>query len=238
MKKLNKNSNGFTVIEVLLVIVTLAIIGVAGYFVAKHIERQQTPVATTATATKTTTSTPATTNPYIGWKTDTLKYEGITFQYPSSWTLQDNSRTMAEANSELAPVNCTLDSGSDNVLLTASNGAYVGLETGVECASGKDEGTYVGFTPISVLGNNNYVAFENSPTNSSLEIGAAITTSSTVGYDYPASKNITGSSSPYNQFVFYPVATVTSSSGESLSAFESDPNYLTAKLIFESLKYN
>lgn len=46
MKKLYSNVDGFSVVELLLVIVTLAIIGVAGYFVAKHIDKNKVPVAT------------------------------------------------------------------------------------------------------------------------------------------------------------------------------------------------
>ena len=46
MKKLNKSSDGFTFVEVLLVLATLAVIGVAGYFVAKHVDTKKASTTT------------------------------------------------------------------------------------------------------------------------------------------------------------------------------------------------
>src|ERR1035438_2812287 len=43
MIKTNKNNNGFTVVEVLLVLIALALIGLAGYFVAKHVNNNKSP---------------------------------------------------------------------------------------------------------------------------------------------------------------------------------------------------
>jgi hypothetical protein len=47
--KANKNSSGFTTVEVLLALLTLAVVGTAGYFVARHVDNKpqktSTPVA-------------------------------------------------------------------------------------------------------------------------------------------------------------------------------------------------
>jgi Tfp pilus assembly protein PilV len=243
MNKINNNQKGFTIVEALLIILILAVIGFGGYYVyhtnnkTKSASASTTAAKTsTANSTKSTVATAA--NPYSGWKTYTTKYEKITFQYPSNWTLKDNSLTMAEVNDDMAPVNCTLNSGTDVVLLTSPSGSTLGMATGQECHSGAQEGTYVGFTPISVLGGSDYIAYETSPTDSSSVIAATISTSSTVGYDYPASKNITGSSNPWNQFTYTPTGTINPNQGEPLSTFESNPNLATSKLILESFKYN
>lgn len=240
MKRLSLKSDGFTVVEFALVIVTLAIIGVAGYFVAKHVDKNK-PIAATTTASttkaKSTTATTKTANPYAGWKSYTTAYEKISFNYPSNWTLKDTSLSESQINSDLAPINCTLDSGTDVVLLTSPNGGTLGIATGQECHSGAQEGNYVGYTPITVLGGKDYIAYETSPTDNSSIISATVSTSSTVGYDYPLSKNITGSSQPWDQFTYTFNGTINPNVGEPLATFESDPDLTTAKLILESMKF-
>jgi Flp pilus assembly pilin Flp len=81
MNKLNKNEHGFTAIEILLVVVTLAIIGTAGYFVAKHIDKKNTPTTAVATVSKTTTKTP------IKTLTDPAKETTTTPAYTNATTI-------------------------------------------------------------------------------------------------------------------------------------------------------
>jgi hypothetical protein len=120
MKKQHLNSNGFSTVELLLVIVTLAIIGVAGYFVAKHVDKKTpAPVAATTaststkpvTTTKTTASTSAASttsdtttsgcrSDYItvsGQKSLIIQQWGI--QIPLSSTISDLCYVWTPANS-------------------------------------------------------------------------------------------------------------------------------------------
>ena len=77
MRKLQKNENGFSAVEIVLVLVIIVLIGAVGWLVYKDNHKNTTTSAkstsastksSTSTSTKTTT-TPAATNPYAGWKT-------------------------------------------------------------------------------------------------------------------------------------------------------------------------
>jgi len=50
------NQTGFTIPEILLVVLTLVIIAVAGYFVAKHINKSNSPSSTTSSSIKSNTA--------------------------------------------------------------------------------------------------------------------------------------------------------------------------------------
>lgn len=77
MKSFNKNDLGFTVVEILLAILILAIIGVAGYIVAKHINNK-----TSSPATISSKNTDKTSN--LG----TYLFEGLPYPVmPASYSL-------------------------------------------------------------------------------------------------------------------------------------------------------
>jgi hypothetical protein len=84
--KIKTNQNGFSAIDIILVIVALGTIGAAVYFAVYH----KAPVANTANNTTTkkaaTASPTSTINQYAGWKT----YCGTTshgcFKYPAGWS--------------------------------------------------------------------------------------------------------------------------------------------------------
>jgi len=95
MAKLSKDNNGFSAVEVLLVLVTLAIIGVAGYAVARHVNNKNSvaPTVTTSTSptsaktlTKTTATQPAVTSTN---KTYTDAAKAYTVSYPQDWTIKE-----------------------------------------------------------------------------------------------------------------------------------------------------
>ena len=83
MGKLQKNKDGFTVVEVLLVLILVVLIGFAGWYV------YHTDHKTTAN-TNTTSNTSTSSNVYAGWKTDTTSISGLSFKYPSTWTVNPN----------------------------------------------------------------------------------------------------------------------------------------------------
>lgn len=83
MIRQKQNQRGFTAVEALIIIVVLAAIGVAGYFVAKHADTKNTPTAITqSTQTASTTA-----NPYAGWKSYCSSVEGVCLKFPTNWTL-------------------------------------------------------------------------------------------------------------------------------------------------------
>ena len=109
MKKLKDNQRGFSAVEVVLVFVIVALIGVAGWLVYKNHHKitttastttSTTKPATTSTTTNNTTSTQAS-NPYSGWQTYTNSQ--VSFKYPSDWKASngpgDSQSTVADATS-------------------------------------------------------------------------------------------------------------------------------------------
>jgi len=234
MKKLNTDNNGFSAFEFLLVIVTLAIIGIAGYFVAKHIDKKTlNPVSTTVSSTS---------DPYSGWKTATLLYEKIKYQYPSNWTVTNESSAGGCA-----------EPGSDDIYLTSPNNEQIQLRTGVSCigdAGAVDFGTSI---PITALGQNLYLAFENwagegppGPPNYPEFACLGITSTPNTPLDF-VSKNIilpdstTIDNFTNSSFCYYPYNELNDkdspTSTESVSTIENSPDFATAKLVFESMHY-
>lgn len=104
MNKIKKNESGFSVTEVILVVVIVALIGVVGWLVYKDHHKTTTVNITNTPATKPSTSISsktATTNPYAGWKS--YSNSQLSFQYPSNWTAGngpgDSQSTVADATS-------------------------------------------------------------------------------------------------------------------------------------------
>jgi hypothetical protein len=94
MTKPQLNNKGFGLIGVLVIIVVLCAVGGAGVYVY-HKNHKAKVVGSTSTAGKTSTSTKTSTppapNPYAGWKTCDDTADGVSFKYPSSWTVQSTS---------------------------------------------------------------------------------------------------------------------------------------------------
>ncbi|HVC36235.1 MAG TPA: hypothetical protein VNE40_02210 [Candidatus Dormibacteraeota bacterium] len=94
MGKLKNNQSGFSAVEIVLVLAVVVLIGVVGWLVYRNHHKINTTAITTTTSAEptTTTKSPTTTpvqpaNPYAGWKTFSLSSLGLSFQYPSSWTV-------------------------------------------------------------------------------------------------------------------------------------------------------
>lgn len=94
MNKIVKNEKGFSAVEIVLVVVIVALIGVVGWLVYKNHHKTSTlnpsttsSKAATKSTISSTSSTKTTINPYAGWKTFSLSSLGLSFQYPSTWTV-------------------------------------------------------------------------------------------------------------------------------------------------------
>jgi hypothetical protein len=121
--KLQKNESGFSVVEVVLVVVILALIGTVGWLVYKNHHKTTTAAITTTsttkpvTSTKTTTATPvqpASTLPTGAISTTDItgsySYPGsiFTVSYPSSWTASGVSVPTAAAQPGILPTVVTI----------------------------------------------------------------------------------------------------------------------------------
>ena len=104
MNKLKQNESGFSVVEVVLVLVIVVLLGVVGWFVYKN-QKKTTP--STTTTVNTTASTPAKTtttpvvDPYAGWKS--YSRYGVTFKYPSDWGFKANDTSQSSSTALTSP---------------------------------------------------------------------------------------------------------------------------------------
>jgi Tfp pilus assembly protein FimT len=142
MNTVHKDTNGFSLVELLLVLVTLAVIGVAGYFVAKHVDKKTAQPAVAAAVTTTpTTSTPAKTTPTTtantsqitsgpGTTLDTYTNNslGFSFTFPVS-SINDNGCTQTDSymsDSVTGPSTYRTTSGlASNTVLASGDDFYI-----------------------------------------------------------------------------------------------------------------
>lgn len=88
LKKSSSRSNGFSTVEAILLLVIVGALAGAVYLF--HV-RQPDAKKSDVTQAASQQSYQATVDKYAGWKTYTLTHEKITFRYPSTWQLQDES---------------------------------------------------------------------------------------------------------------------------------------------------
>lgn len=245
MNDLNKNSNGFTVVEVLLVIVTLAIIGGAGYFVAKHIDNQAPTAAPTSATTKSattakTTTTPAP-SPYAGWNTYTLAKEKLTFRYPTTWTVENN---LTNSSNDGIQFTSKTDSNFE-ILIGAGQGvAAVGNDDG-NCVQQADPVTFnnqTAYLDLVGFANTNAVPPSCTPASSTIQ-SVVLSKSSTLANvsNFFLTKNIPQPAAPSSSEIVvdidYNAPNGTGTNNKTLSAIESDADYKDAKLVVASMSY-
>ncbi len=115
MGKLRNDEQGFSAVEVILVLVIVALIGVVGFMVYKN---HNTSVVTTTTKPAATTpakTTPAPTDPTAGWKSYTNTDGHFTIKYPSTWVSSvcaDNIFLLGQSSDALRNCNTQADSQS------------------------------------------------------------------------------------------------------------------------------
>lgn len=255
-----KNQSGFGIIETLLILAIISILGFTGlyvYHVKQTSDKDYSAAATTnvptykTKATRTETSTKGaaatTANSYAGWKAATLKYSGISYKYPASWTLNNSSYSTAGSGS----------SGIDKVELTSPSNSQVTLWVGFNEADG---GSLVSFgdTPIRALSQNLYLVLENTvnpysstpnpsePTDACLASVAKPSSSQTALLLRVPSTMDRGSAVSY--LCYYPYTEITQTRGSGTTSTSSPPaetadsiqtsgDFSTARLIFESLTH-
>jgi type II secretory pathway pseudopilin PulG len=233
MKKLN-NQNGFTAVEVVLVVLLVGALGIAGYFAYKN----QHTTATKAVVV-TTKSAPAKTvaSPYAGWKTYSSAYEGASFKYPSSWTLAVSPEPVSNGN---------VDNG--NVLtLKSPSGYVVNFQAPDQSQGGGCSGTNtidqvtkltaqaknpLYLTVVNHSGQKDFAVYDLvPPSQNNYQVDAVVPHVGESLCDYNPSYSSKGQSGAYISFY--------GSSNESLTdaQFLALPDSQTAELIFKSLSY-
>jgi uncharacterized protein YxeA len=113
MGKIRRNEAGFSPVEVVLVLVIVALIGVAGWFVYNHNKKPATnSVATTTTSKPATTETNRTTqapDPTANWAAySDNSGSGLSVKYPTDWQVQTESKVWAWYFQKKADANTTI----------------------------------------------------------------------------------------------------------------------------------
>jgi len=241
MKQINQK--GFTMVEGLIVVLVLLLLGGGGWYVYR--QNHKSSSGTTATnASKTTaatnkgSATPAPASPYSGWKTGTLQYEQVSYQYPADWTVTDLSKASNTGSGCVTP-------GFDDVTLTSPSDHQVMLHTGLDCI-GDGGAKAFDAQPIKALGQDLYLVVENNsglgpePTAPAFAC-VAQTASADKGIFAGESKHITSDSgsAPVNRFCYLPYIEnkVSTTPTTTTAALEGSADFQTAKLIFESMQY-
>ena len=240
----NKTNNNkvFTLVEVLLLIVVLILVGGLGYLGYKQVNKKSsTSTSSTATTTKTTAV-----DPYAGWKTGTLKYEKLSYKYPSNWTLTDDSKPYSSSPDN--PYSC-LKPGWDLITLTSPYGSTVTMGgPKLSCGGGgvvSGQLSLAGHESIKFAGSDIFIVYpyDNDITgNTTTSVTTAILsdtatpTSSDLFYTGGVTtKNITSAFEPsvpvYYNYAYY------NANDNSYAAMQADPDLALAKKIFESTSY-
>ena len=111
MKKLHKDSSGFSVIEILIVLVVVAAIGLGGYFVAKHYNKKNTPTTSSSTLAKSSNV----------WKNYCDSVAKLCLKYPSNWSITDQSLTTVGTIQIIENPTATANATYANLLATSGN---------------------------------------------------------------------------------------------------------------------
>jgi hypothetical protein len=224
VKKQHVNSDGFGIIDLLLILVTLAIIGVAGYFVANNIDKKS-EIIITPIGQSSQPATTSTTNPYQGWQTYTLAKEKLTFKYPSNWSLKD----MSDSGNDYEALTSSIEStfhmtiGAGNAVSTAN------LPSGGYKVASADAVTFAGQKGYMDVD----LGTDNNPNNYIYD--SRLSSSQTSPTALFAARNIP-STTIFVQ-VYYEQPGNTSFANTTLSQVESDTNYQDALLVVNSMTY-
>jgi Tfp pilus assembly protein PilE len=243
MNKLKNNHSGFSALEVILVVIIIGLLGTVGWLVYKnHNKKTNAAVVNKNINNKNTFSsnTPSTVNPYAGWKSYTLMNEKITFQYPSDWTLFDNSNSTNASGSQ---------QNTDSVSLNAPGASKVSSTLSIEDGvNGNDVPLsnliYTNPVDVKFADKDNYLVFAGTahPGQDLNGIGCSVlvsslpTTSSSAA-NLPLAKNVLDNNGNNNIYIVAcesPGKTFTKST---IDQAINDPVFNTNKLIIESMHY-
>lgn len=238
MRKASLNTKGFGLVAILLGVVILAVIGGAGAYV--YHKNHKTKTSNTTSSSKGSSGTqnkpPTPVDPYVGWKTATLKYEQATFKYPASWQVSNTSKDEAGTGGTVTP-------GSDEAVLTSPSGLTVHIDTG-EAGFNNATDTILSTDSIATLGGSYHLVFYTHDSSNLTTPQAACVSATTVSgasFGFVPSKNIrmtgTNASAANNSVCLEYDNAQGSRVAKPVSTFKQDASYNDAKLIVESLAY-
>lgn len=230
MKNLKHNQDGFSAVEIILVLIIVTLLGAIGWYVYNQ-SKNKTPdsmsVSTSSAPQKTTE-----TDPYAGWKSYTLVHEKASFKYPSDWTLKDTNTD---------PVMSDMDS----IELKAPSGASLTISAHPAGGYGGDESKIDGSDTLKFTGQSYYLVYTSYPDpndgtkyNTTID-SAYLSTSTAEKYKFPPAKNNITNADSFTQTTEFSVY-FTFPEGKApatITAARADADLKNAKLVLESVTY-
>jgi hypothetical protein len=163
------------------------------------------------------------TSSYIGWTSHTLKYEGLTFQYPKSWTLSDTS-----------------SNGSDTVSITSLNNFVITINTGATLPPATaTTPNIIGFTPINFAGKFGYFDFASTANDGAVEEATLSQSPTNPLKTFPSKAVGEHPGTPGSFSITAGYSSTGSNTGESqtLVNADKDASYQTTELLIDSMTY-
>ncbi len=146
---MKRNQKGFTIIEVSLVLLVLAVAGFGGYYIW-HTQKSN---KTTASSTNASAPTKVSTDPTAGWQT--YNDDFASFKYPSGWTAtrNDNTNLPGTKNIDLVgpsdtAISKSLEGGATSKDGTIDMAIFKAIDPGCSCK-------VYDVLPLSMPGNKN-----------------------------------------------------------------------------------
>ncbi len=163
MNKLSKNENGFGAVELILIIVIVALIGVVGWLVYRDRNKTTNSTLTTSTTSSNNTTTnktsipssTITSGPQSGWSTYTNNTAGFSISYPNIVEGDSGCATPSTVSTGAVPTTL-IDSGS-NYYIAAKNSIRFNLSWGANQTYNTSNCTQVSTDVTSVQAQNSQI---------------------------------------------------------------------------------
>ncbi len=232
-RNIKTNQDGFSGVELVLVVLVVVLIAAAGYLVYRnhHTSNINKIVSVQGNSTKSSSNTISSSSTN-GWKTYELTYEKLKFKYPSTWTVTNLNQGTGQY---------------DNVWFRGPNLSVKILEEGnnICSPSGSSESVFPvldSSTSFTFAGQPEYLSFyHNGITNASNKgeiIIVGVSADQTGYHCVPAKNDIMGSSSDIQAYLqFYSENGIGQTISYPMTALSSNQNYLDFKLLLQSMSY-
>ncbi len=206
MKKIN-NESGFSGLELLLVIFIVVLLGFIGWYIYHNDHKS------TVSILKSTSSSP---NVYSGWKSFTTSYQKLSFKYPNSWVLIDNS----------------ISNGNDEISIKSPTGLSVNMQALIPVASTDITASIISSSNVKFTGQSDYLLYYSSTAAQSNSttglVDEAYLSSSLTKLVYPLANTPNGT--------VWDIS-ITTPSGILSSNIPTNSDFQSAKQIIESALY-
>lgn len=230
------NQKGFSAVEAVLILIVIALLAFAGWYVWKKNNKDTEPKSGSATSQNQQKDEikPAEkkVDPYAGWKSGELVYEKLTYKYPADWK-QDLKSYPNGPSGSVKP-------GSEDLTLTGPNSSLLlEFRTGLDGVGSAVGTKVVESIPLQAMGGQLYLNFYTFDGDTSGKVYGACLDPLATSADKLPSKNsttVSGAMAPMAACVRYPFVE-REYVKKTVDEFKSDPSFADIKRILESFSY-